>query len=112
MLLLLTFSCAHHVTGSVHDNLGNPIEGAQVKINAIAEKSITGPSGTFQAPSKSYSGAKLKKEQSILITYVGYEPVVLTIDFSKGKTHLDPIVLKPIQIKVPYRQKNLDIIGK
>lgn len=92
--------------GTLQNEDGQPLKGAKIQIEEFEIVSYSNGNGSFTIPDKDYNGEKFSSQHSVTITHVGYEPKTLEVSFSK-RNKIGTIVLTPIEIKVPYRKKNL-----
>ena len=90
---------------------GKPLPGVQIKIEEINVSAYTNEKGRFTltAPIDARENMTLGA-QSVLVSMIGYEPIRLKINIPNRKHQIKkPITLKTLEIKVPYRRKNLDL---
>ena len=114
LLFSVLLACAHKVgpiKGQIVNGQGNPIKGAQVKLEGFNAIEYTNETGQFKisAPLEK-KDSQSDAEQSVLISMLGYEPIRLKLIIQNRTHHIKkPIVLESLEIRVPYRQKNLDV---
>lgn len=90
VLLLLSVTCAQaqtSVTGTVHDEKGAPVPGANVLIRGTYDGSTTSADGTFSFISEE------KGAQVLTVSYVGYRTFLQSIDLT-GQTVSLHVMLK------------------
>ena len=104
--LLIACISQHRLTGTLHNDEGQPLKGAKIKIEDLNIVSYSNGNGDFSLPDKAYDGQRFTSQHSVVITHVGYEPKTLEVSFKKNNK-VGTIVLSPIEINVPYRKKNL-----